>query len=212
MIDVSGLRQNYLRAALYRADLEQNPIAQFQKWFSEAAQCPEVLEPNAMTLSTATPDGIHARVVLLKGVESGGFRFFTNYESRKGRQMRENPHAALSFFWAPLERQVLISGIVKKLPMEISEAYFHSRPRESQIGAWVSPQSSVIENRAFLERRFAEVEDQYAGKTIPLPPNWGGFVVEPREVEFWQGRASRLHDRLRYILEDSHWTIQRLAP
>ena len=174
----------------------------------------EIVEPNAMTLATASADGLpSARVVLLKGFDEKGFVFFTNYESFKGTQLDENPKACLVFFWKELERQVRILGVVSKLPEEESDAYFHSRPVGSRIGAWASPQSQVIQNREWLERTFDQRKVEFGEGNIPRPPHWGGYLVKPVIVEFWQGRFSRLHDRIQYTLqEDGAWKIERLAP
>ena len=211
--NIADLRINYDHATLSRGDLSAEPFQQFQKWFEETVQSGLVLEPNAMTLATATSDGVpSARVVLLKGV-ANGFRFFTNYESQKGQELLDNPHAALVFLWQPLHRQVRVTGWVEKLGKEDSAEYYHSRPRGSQIGAWTSPQSQVISDRSVLEQHKAEIEAKFADTDpIPLPPFWGGFVLKPRTVEFWQGRPSRLHDRFRYTRNGDSWTIERLAP
>lgn len=211
---IADLRQNYTLAGLSETDLYSEPLEQFKVWFQQALDA-DLLEPNAMTLATATSDGKPtARIVLLKGVSDGGFVFYTNYESQKGRQLTDNPQAALVFLWDKLERQVRIEGRVEKLTSEESAEYFHSRPKGSQLGALASPQSSVIPNREILERKLAELEEQYSDDaTIPLPSNWGGFRVIPSRVEFWQGRPSRLHDRLVYDLQtDGSWQVNRLAP
>lgn len=209
---IADLRLTYTRAQLTEADVDPNPIRQFQRWFEQALAA-EIVEPNAMTVATATQDGIpSARVVLLKGVSDRGFIFFTNYESHKGQELAENPHAALVFLWKALERQVRIEGTVEKVSDEETEAYFHSRPRESQLGAWVSNQSQVIPNREALEQRLAQLSQEYQGREIPRPPYWGGYCVIPHIIEFWQGRPSRLHDRLRYRLDSQQWLIERLAP
>lgn len=211
---LADLRINYDQATLQRADLPADPYDLFAVWLDAAVQA-NILEPNAMTLATATPNGIpSARIVLLKGVEHGnGFRFFTNYDSQKGQELAANQHAALVFYWGDLHRQVRVTGAVEKLSTAESERYFHSRPRGSQIGAWTSPQSEPIANRAMLEARERALQAQYTeADTIPLPPNWGGFLVRPRSIEFWQGRPSRLHDRLRYQKSESGWEIERLAP
>jgi pyridoxamine 5'-phosphate oxidase len=209
---LADLRREYTLAGLRRADLDPNPIAQFQKWFTQAMQA-EIVEPNAMTLATVSADGQPStRIVLLKGVDERGFSFFTNYESRKGRELAENPKAALTFFWGGLERQVSVCGSVKKLSREESEAYFAVRPLGSQRGAWVSKQSRVVENREYLEKRLAEVQNQY-GTKVPTPPYWGGYVLNPSALEFWQGRPNRLHDRFLYRKnENGAWTIERLSP
>jgi len=212
-MDVADLRRSYEWGGLTLEDLASDPFAQFAQWFADALACPEIPEPNAMTLATADASGIvSSRIVLLKGFDSDGFRFFTNYDSRKSRQIGQNPSVALSFYWAPLERQVKILGRCAAVSREDSERYFRSRPRESQLGAWVSPQSEVIPSRDVLETRYRELETEYAGREIPLPPNWGGFCVDASSVEFWQGRPSRLHDRLRYRKSAEGWLIERLAP
>lgn len=214
MSNLSDLRQEYDRAALTRERVADDPLDQFRTWFEEAKDA-ELPEPNAMTLSTAAADGSpSARIVLLKGVDERGFLFYTNYDSRKGAHLAQNPRAALVFWWVPLERQVRIEGEVERLPSDESDAYFRSRPRGSQVGAWVSPQSRVIESREVLETQLAEVKAKYQGKEIPRPSDWGGYVVRPTQIEFWQGRPNRLHDRLRYRRDglDEAWTLERLAP
>jgi pyridoxamine 5'-phosphate oxidase len=209
---IADLRLTYTRAQLTEADVDPDPMRQFQLWFEQALAA-DILEPNAMTLATATKDGIpSARIVLLKGVSDRGFVFFTNYESHKGQELAENPHAALVFLWKALERQVRIEGTVEKVSDAETVAYFHSRPRESQLGAWVSDQSQVIANREVLEQRLAELSQKYQNQEIPRPPHWGGYYLIPHTIEFWQGRPSRLHDRLRYRLDNHHWIIERLAP
>ncbi len=211
---IADLRQNYSLAGLSEADIDADPIKQFAVWFQQALDA-DLIEPNAMTLATATPEGKPtARIVLLKGVNQGGFIFYTNYESQKGQQLIANPYAALVFFWDKLERQVRIEGEVEKLATKESEAYFHSRPKASQLGAWASAQSQVIPNRQVLEQQLADLETKYKGDaTVPLPEHWGGFRVIPNHIEFWQGRPSRLHDRLLYDLQaDGNWKIARLSP
>ena len=211
---VADLRQNYTLAGLLESEIDANPIKQFASWF-QAALDADLLEPNAMTLATASPDGKPtARIVLLKGYDERGFVFYTNYESTKGKQLIANPWAALVFLWDKLERQIRIEGKVVKLSAEESDAYFHSRPLSSQIGAWTSNQSRVIGDRQVLESRQQELEQQYAeARQIPRPPHWGGFRVIPEAIEFWQGRPNRLHDRLIYRLQDDNtWEIDRLAP
>ena len=206
-------RKDYSLAGLLEKDLARDPFRQFEKWFQEAEGA-KVIEPNAMTVATATKDGRpSARTALLKGIDGRGFVFFTNYESRKGRELATNPHATLVFPWLALERQVIVEGTVTKASREESEAYFHSRPHASQLGAWVSQQSSIVANRAVLEDGYKAVERKYAGLTVPIPPNWGGFRLAPERVEFWQGRRSRLHDRLRYVRDkDGSWSVERLSP
>lgn len=209
---LTELRREYCLAGLRRKNLDADPIKQFQSWLRQAFDA-EVVEPNAMTLATVSADGQpSSRTVLLKGVDARGFSFFTNYESQKGRELALNPKAALTIFWAGLERQVNIRGIVTKLSREESEAYFAVRPIGSQFGAWVSKQSTVVESREFLEKRLTEVESEFAGKKVAMPPYWGGYVLAPEQIEFWQGRPNRLHDRLRYVHANSVWRIERLSP
>ncbi len=198
--------------ALDDADLPPDPIALFQRWYAEAqaAQLPQV---EAMTLATADADGCpSARIVLLKQVDARGFVFFTNYESRKGRELAANPRAALVLLWAPLERQVRIVGGVERLDAAASDAYFATRPRGSQIGAWSSEQSRPLERRGQLEERWGALEREHEGAAVPRPPHWGGFRVRPRELEFWQGRANRLHDRVAYVRDGDGWARTRLQP
>lgn len=212
-LPIAALRENYTRAGLLETDVNPDPIAQFEKWFADARGA-GLKEPNAMTLATSTQrGGPSARIVLLKGLDPSGFVFYSNYESQKGIELDQNPNAALVFYWAELERQVRITGLVKRTSREESEAYFHSRPRGSQLGALVSKQSSVIEGRAPLETALSQLESKYADTEIPLPPFWGGFRLEPFTIEFWQGRPNRLHDRLRYKKElDGSWILERLSP
>lgn len=210
---IAAIRREYARAALDESELHPDPLEQFRLWFAQALDA-AVWEPNAMTLATATPDGRpSARIVLLKGVDGEGFVFYTSHESDKGRELEANPRVALVFYWPELERQVRVTGVARRVAREESEAYFRSRPHGSRIGAWASPQSRVIPDRAALEDRLAEVMERFSGEEIPLPPFWGGYRVEPESVEFWQGRPSRLHDRLRYELRvDGGWGVERLAP
>ncbi|MDQ6860500.1 MAG: pyridoxamine 5'-phosphate oxidase [Verrucomicrobiota bacterium] len=213
-MDIAALRQEYQAQGLRRADLDPDAIKQFAKWFGEAAAA-NIRDVNAMSLATATPDGIpSSRIVLLKGISDRGFAFYTNYGSNKGRDLEQNPRAALNFYWVQLERQISIKGTVEKTSREDSEEYFHSRPIGSQLGAWTSRQSEVIPNREALEAQLAAVTEQFGGGVIPLPEFWGGFRVAPETVEFWQGRANRLHDRFRYRREagGSGWIIERLSP
>jgi len=209
---VQSLRQDYRSAQLNETDVAKDPIKQFEKWFAEALSA-QLYEPNVMTLATADQSGKpNARIVLLKGVDEKGFSFYTNYLSQKGKEMKKNPQACLVFFWAELERQVRIEGRIEKLDKEASEKYFHSRPVGSQIGAIVSPQSQVIPNRAVLEAKVEELTATYQNKTIPKPAHWGGYIVKPTAIEFWQGRTSRLHDRIKYHLVNGKWQTNRLAP
>jgi len=206
------LRRNYASQSLDERNVLPDPLQQFNRWFDEAMAA-EIPEPNAMTLATAMVDyKPSARVVLLKGITRGGFVFFTNYMSRKGKELTWNPYASLLFFWPQLERQVRVEGRVEKISREESDAYFKTRPRGSQLGAWVSRQSSVIENRAALENALMETTQRFENKDVELPEYWGGYVVLPQRVEFWQGRPDRLHDRLQYTFEDRQWLIERLAP
>lgn len=209
---IADLRQNYTLQALNEADVDPDPMHQFQRWFDQAIAA-ELPEPNAMTLATATCNGIpSARIVLLKGLDERGFAFYSNYESRKGQELAANPHAALVFLWTVLERQVRIEGRVEKVSAAETEAYFFSRPFASRLGAWTSDQSRVIPNRDVLEQRFAVLQTTYQDGKVPRPSHWGGYRVVPQQIEFWQGRTSRLHDRLRYRLEQGNWLIDRLAP
>lgn len=215
MDTVADLRKEYRQAHLGVADVAANPIAQFRAWLDEALAA-DVPEPTGMTLATVSEDGQpSARVVLLKGVDEAGFVFYTNYESRKGRELEAQPRAALTFWWQALERQVRIEGRVERVSPETSDGYFESRPRGSRLGAWASPQSQPIEERAVLEERLKALQKKYGDEeAVPRPPHWGGYRVVPAAVEFWQGRPSRLHDRLRYRRSESEneWTLERLAP
>ena len=213
MVFLESLRSNYALSGLHETDLLGNPFQQFQLWLEQAIAA-ELPEPNAMTLATLSEQGKPiARMVLLKGLDEKGFVFYTNYDSAKGKQLTETDSAALVFWWAGLERQVRVEGMVEKVSSEESDAYFQSRPKASQLGAWASPQSQVIENRDVLEKRLAQLEEKYATEKVPRPPHWGGFRVIPTAIEFWQGRPSRLHDRIRYELnEKGDWFYQRLAP
>ncbi|MBR8838691.1 MAG: pyridoxamine 5'-phosphate oxidase [Stigonema ocellatum SAG 48.90 = DSM 106950] len=210
---IADLRKDYTLEGLSEKEVDPNPFRQFQQWFNQAlaAQLPE---PNAMTVATATADGKpSARMVLLKDFDERGFAFYTNYNSQKGRELAENPQASLVFWWAELERQVRISGCVEKVSDSQSDEYFHSRPLNSRLGAWASNQSEVIESREVLSRQLEEWQTKYQNQDVKRPPHWGGLRVIPKEIEFWQGRPSRLHDRLLYRREnDGSWKIQRLSP
>jgi pyridoxamine 5'-phosphate oxidase len=212
-MSLAHLRREYTQAGLTKAMLEADPIEQFKSWFNDALGA-NVTEPNAMVLATVDSSGQpSARVVLLKEVDERGFQFFTNYESRKGRELAANPKAALNFAWLELERQVVVAGTVTKLSRDESAAYFRERPRGSRLGAWASQQSQVIANRDVLESRLLELENKYPSDDVPLPPSWGGYMLSPSELEFWQGRPSRLHDRLRYRrVNNGPWIIERLSP
>jgi pyridoxamine 5'-phosphate oxidase len=213
MSSIADIRKNYSRQSFSENDALPDPIQQFSRWWQEAVDA-KVDEVNAMTLATASADAVpSARIVLLKGFDPDGFRFFTNYNSFKGQQLAENPKACLVFFWKELERQVRITGLVSQVPAQESDEYFYSRPEGSQVGAIVSPQSQVIESRGWLDKQFEKMEQQLKGAGIQRPGYWGGYLVKPVIIEFWQGRPSRLHDRLQYMLrEDGSWKIERLAP
>jgi pyridoxamine 5'-phosphate oxidase len=210
---IADLRREYSSQSLMENDVDPNPISQFNKWWQQAIKS-EIVEANAMTLATASSDGMpSARIVLLKGLRQEGFIFYTNYKSYKGIQLEENPKASLVFFWKELERQVRITGLVKRTGEQESDQYFHSRPTGSQIGAIASPQSQIIESRDWLDAHYLELSQQLKEKQIDRPAHWGGYIVQPIIMEFWQGRPSRLHDRIQYTLEDSGgWKIERLAP
>jgi len=212
-ISVAHLRQNYTKAGLLESEAATDPFEQFHRWLGEAIAA-GLNEPNAMTLATVTPEGKpDARIVLLKAFDPRGFSFFTNYDSAKGKQLNITPWAALVFLWGDLERQVRIEGQVEPVSAQESDEYFQVRPWASQVGAWASHQSQAIASREVLEERFSKLKDEYPEGKVPRPPNWGGFRVIPRTIEFWQGRPSRLHDRLRYrVQEDSEWLRERLAP
>lgn len=213
MKDLSDYRKSYEKSELIETNLPEDPISLFQKWFHEVDESSDT-ETNAMTISTVGLDGFpKARVVLLKRFNEEGFVFYTNYKSEKGRAITSNPHVCLSFFWQAHERQVIIKGLAEKVAINLSDGYFESRPDGSKLGAIVSNQSEVIASREVLENKLKNLEEQYEGKEIPRPDYWGGFIVKPVSIEFWQGRPNRLHDRIRYQLqEDFEWKIDRLAP
>ena len=221
---IADIRKDYKLASLEEVDVAANPFDQFTRWWNEAVAS-QIDEVNAMTLATVNATGVPAaRIVLLKGYNPDGFIFFTNYESDKGKNLAQNPHAALVFFWKELERQIRIEGTVEKVSAEESDRYFNSRPASSRIGAWASPQSAVIENRMVIEQNVERYSSIFANDSIERPDHWGGYIVKPTSIEFWQGRSSRLHDRIRYVVENSaynaatdtrtdlNWKIERLAP
>jgi pyridoxamine 5'-phosphate oxidase len=208
---INKLRHDFVKHSLGKKDVNPDAILQFEKWFKEAVEA-KVNEPNAMTLATSGSGGRpSARIVLLRNFNEEGFVFYTNYNSRKGTEIVKNPHAALVFFWPELERQVRIEGVLSKQSMEESDLYFKNRPRESKLGAWTSSQSKVIRNREALDEEYKKVSEKYPGE-VPRPPYWGGYLLRPVSIEFWQGRPSRLHDRLLYTKEKNAWKIERLAP
>jgi len=213
MQNLADLRKDYSKASLDVSNVNPDPVVQFEKWFKEALES-QLTEPNAMTLSTVNASGQPSgRIVLLKGIEAGKFVFFTNYQSSKGHDLEKNTGCALTFFWQELERQVRIEGVADRIDAKRSTEYFQSRPRGSQVGAWSSPQSTIIANRTILEERVQEIEKKFDGQSVlPKPHQWGGYAIEPLMVEFWQGRQSRLHDRIQYTKVDGVWQIHRLAP
>ncbi|MGN7759045.1 pyridoxamine 5'-phosphate oxidase [Chryseobacterium sp. 22532] len=213
MENLHDKRKVYEKSQLIESEIKQNPIEQFRDWFLEASNSPAVSEANAMAVSTLEEDGCpRTRMVLLKEYTYEGFIFYTNYTSRKGKAIENNHKACLSFFWPNLERQIIIKADLERIAENLSDGYFHSRPKGSQLGAVVSPQSQAIPNREFLEEKLKELEKEYETSEIPRPANWGGYIAKPYEIEFWQGRPNRLHDRIVYQLENLDWKISRLAP
>jgi pyridoxamine 5'-phosphate oxidase len=211
-LNLADLRREYTKNGLLESDVDPDPFRQFTLWFDQAIKS-GIMEPNAMSHATVSPDGQPSiRIVLLKGVDDRGFVFFTNYESRKGKDILVNPKSALLFFWGELERQVRIEGAIEKISVDHSKAYFDSRPEGSRIGAWSSNQSEIVTSRDELEKRFEENMNRFAGKEIPMPEYWGGYRLVPNMVEFWQGRGSRMHDRIRFRKTGEFWEIDRLSP
>ncbi|MCX6297363.1 MAG: pyridoxamine 5'-phosphate oxidase [Bacteroidetes bacterium] len=209
---INSLRHDFSKQALNKKDMNSDPILQFEKWFMEAVSS-KVNEPNAMTIATVDSEGKpSARIVLLRNFNELGFVFYTNYSSRKGQEIIDNPNCALLFFWPELERQVRIEGFLSKQTAEESDVYFSTRPRTSKLGAWTSEQSCIIESRKVLDESYEKFSEKYPGEDIPRPPYWGGYILQPQRIEFWQGRPSRLHDRILYSKENNVWCINRLAP
>lgn len=209
---INSLRHDFSKQILTEQDVNLDAILQFEKWFKEAVDS-KVNEPNAMTVSTATKDGIpSSRILLLRNFSDGGFVFYTNYNSRKGVEMDANPNCALLFFWPELERQVRIEGTIHKQTKMESDIYFETRPRGSKLGAWTSEQSKIIGSRSVLEQKYERISEKFPTELVPRPENWGGYILKPKSIEFWQGRPSRLHDRILYRFENAAWKIQRLAP
>ncbi len=213
MENLHDKRKVYEKSQLIESEIKQNPIEQFRDWFLEASESPGISEANAMAVSTLEEDGCpRTRMVLLKAYTHEGFIFYTNYSSRKGKAIEKNHKACLHFFWPNLERQIIIKADLEKVAGNLSDGYFHSRPKGSQLGAAVSPQSQVIPDREFLEEKLKQLEKEYENREVPRPENWGGYLAKPYEIEFWQGRPNRLHDRIIYQLENLDWKISRLAP
>jgi pyridoxamine 5'-phosphate oxidase len=209
---INTLRHDFSRQTLDEKDVHQNPVTQFSKWFQEAMDA-KANEPNAMVLSTVSTEGKpSSRIILLRNFDDNGFVFYTNYDSRKGEEIAKNPNAALLFFWPELERQVRIEGVLQKQTSEESDLYFNSRPRSSKLGAWTSAQSKVVANRKVLDEEFEKFARKYPKENVPRPEHWGGYILKPLSIEFWQGRPSRLHDRLLYTAGKENWKIERLAP
>lgn len=209
---INNLRHDFAKHSLDIKSANADPVIQFETWFREAVEA-KVNDPNAMTLATATPEGKpSARIVLMRNFGTEGFVFYTNYTSRKGEEILKNPYASLLFFWPELERQVRIEGTLTKQTAEESDMYFNSRPRESKLGAWTSEQSKIIKNREALIEEYEKYSKKYPNENVPRPPYWGGYILKPTAIEFWQGRPSRLHDRLWYTMENDQWKIERLAP
>jgi len=213
MENLHDKRKIYAKSQLIESEIKQNPLEQFRDWFLEASEDPAVSEANAMAISTVEEDGCpRTRMVLLKAYTHEGFIFYTNYDSKKGKAIERSHKACLHFFWPSLERQIIIKAELEKVAENLSDGYFHSRPKGSQLGAAASPQSQVVPDRAFLEEKLKQLEKEYEGNEVPRPANWGGYLAKPYEIEFWQGRPNRLHDRIVYQLEGFDWKISRLAP